>query len=594
MTVHLPATAPFTNNEIEALSAIVARSNPQQRTWLSGFLAGIDANTNTPALPLADVEPRVKEKLLILYASETGNAEGLARKARKIAARQGFEARVMDMADATLDLLAAARNLLIYVATWGEGDPPQRAQAFYDAVLGDGAPQLPNLRYGVLGLGDSAYINFCETARVLDERLEALGAQRATERIDLDLDFAKPAAAWTDASLSTLAPDEPAAPATIVHVDFANASQTLEDDEPAYGADSPLTAEIAEIVNLNGTGSTSETWHLELATEAAGYTYQPGDAIGVAPENDPQLVGDLITAAGLDHDPELVTRLTRERDITTLTRPVIKAYADLTGRDDVAALAEPERLAAYVADRQIIDLISEHPERLSADQLIGMLRPLPPRLYSVASSLAAHPGETHLLVGTVKWHSHDRDRKGVASNWLAGRREGDTVDLHIKPNRHFRLPEDTDRPVIMIGAGTGIAPFRGFIEERAERHAAGQAVGKSWLFFGARNFTTDFLYQLEWQEHLASGALTNIDVAFSRDQPEKIYVQDRIAERAETLRGWVEDGAHIYVCGDEKAMAKDVENALVAMLAGPRQDLEAGHAQLTALQTAGRYQRDVY
>lgn len=590
MTVHLPATAPFTNNEIEALSAIVARSNSQQRTWLSGFLAGIDANTNTPVLPPVDTEPRVKEKLLILYASETGNAEGLARKAKTIAARQGFEARVMDMADATLDELAAARNLLVYVATWGEGDPPQRAQAFYDAVLGDAAPQLPNLRYGVLGLGDSAYINFCETARVLDERLEALGAQRTAERIDLDLDFAKQAAGWTDTSLAALAPAEPTAPATIVHVDFANAATALDDDEPAYGPDSPLTAEITEIVNLNGTGSTSETWHVELATDAAGYTYQPGDAIGVAPQNDPALVSELITAAGLDHDPKLAAKLMRERDITTLTRPVIRAYAELTGRDDVAALAEPEQLAAYVADRQIIDLIAEHPQRLSADQLTGMLRPLPPRLYSVASSLDAHPGETHLLVGAVKWQSHGRARRGVASNWLAGRREGDTVDLHVKPNRHFRLPEDPDRPIIMIGAGTGIAPFRSFIEERAER----QAAGKSWLFFGARNFTTDFLYQLEWQEHLANGALTNIDVAFSRDQPEKIYVQDRIAAHADALRGWVADGAHIYVCGDEKAMAKDVENALVAMLAGPQQDLEAGHAQLTALQTDGRYQRDVY
>lgn len=590
MTVHLPTTAPFTYNEIEALSAIVARSNSQQRTWLSGFLAGIDANTNTPALPLTDAEPRVKEKLLVLYASETGNAEALARKARKIAARQGFEARVMDMADATLDELAASRNLLIYVATWGEGDPPQRAQAFYDAVLSEAAPQLPNLRYGVLGLGDSAYINFCETARVLDERLAMLGAERTIDRIELDLDFAKQAAAWTDTSLTALAPAKPTSPATIVHVDFANASQALDDDEPAYGADRPLEAEITEIVNLNGTGSTAETWHLEFATDVAGFTYEPGDSIGVAPQNDPQLVADLITAAGLDHDPELVARLTRDRDITTLTRPVIKAYADITGRDDVAVLAEPEHLATYIADRQIIDLVAEHSERLSAEQLIGMLRPLPPRLYSVASSLAAHPGETHLLVGAVNWRSHGRERKGVASHWLAGRREGDTVDLHVKPNRHFRLPEDSDRPIIMIGAGTGIAPFRAFIDERAER----RATGKSWLFFGARNFTTDFLYQLEWQEHLASGTLSTIDVAFSRDQPEKIYVQDRIAARADTLRGWVEDGAHIYVCGDEKAMAKDVENALVAMLAGPAQDLEAGHAQLTALQTDGRYQRDVY
>ena len=589
MTVHLPVTAPFSSNEIQALSAIVARSNPQQRTWLSGFLAGIDANNDTITAPLPNTQQRAKEKLLILYASETGNSEGLARKAKKLAAKQGFDARVIDMADATLDTLADARNLLVYVATWGEGDPPQRAQRFYDAMMSDAAPQLPNLRFAVLALGDAAYINFCETGRLIDERLEALGASRSAERIELDLDFSKQAAAWTDATLSALAPIGPAEPATVVHIDFSNGAP-IEEDEPAYDADNPLTAEITEIVNLNGTGSTSETWHVELNTDEAGYSYQPGDAIGVMPENDPALVADLIATAGLDADPELAAKLTSDLDITTLTRPVIKAYAELTGRDDVATLAEPENLAAYTADRQIIDLIAEHPAKLSAEQLTSILRPLPPRLYSVASSFNAHPGETHLLVSAVKWQSHDRDRNGVASNWLASKRDGDTVQLHVKPNKHFRLPTDPSRPIIMIGAGTGVAPFRAFIEERAEQ----QGTGNSWLFFGARNYTTDFLYQLEWQEHLANGALTNIDVAFSRDQPEKIYVQDRIAAQADDLRGWIDDGAHIYVCGDEKAMAKDVETALIHVLAGDANDIEAGRAKLDALQTESRYQRDVY
>ncbi len=589
MTVQLPVTAPFASHEIEALSAIVARSNPQQRTWLSGFLAGVDAGHDTITAPRPAQPPRAKEKLLIFYASETGNAEGLARKAKKLAAKRGFDAKVVDMADATLEQLGNARNVLVYVATWGEGDPPQRALKFYDALMGDDAPQLPNLRFAVLALGDSAYINFCETGRLIDERLEALGATRSADRVDLDLDFSKQAATWTDATLTGLAPTDASEPDTVVHIDFSSTSLD-EDDAPAFDADHPLAAEITEIVNLNGSGSSSETWHVELRTEATGYAYQPGDAIGVVAQNDPELVARLTEAAGLDADPDLTAKLTSQLDITTLTRPVIQAYADITGRGDVAALAAPDQLAGYIADRQIIDLIAEHPEPLSAEQLTGMLRPLPPRLYSVASSAAAHPGETHLLVSAVKWHAHGLERRGVASNWLANLSEGDTVPLYVKPNRHFRLPADPARPIIMIGAGTGVAPFRAFVEERAEQ----QAVGNSWLFFGARNFTTDFLYQLEWQEHLANDALTHIDVAFSRDQPEKIYVQDRIAARADDLRGWIKDGAHIYVCGDEKAMAKDVEAALVDVLAGDTGDIEAGRAQLDTLQAESRYQRDVY
>ena len=588
MTAYLPKTAPFSNEEIETLSGIVARSSPQQRTWLSGFLAGVDAS-NAPASAAAP-EKRVREKLLIIYASETGNAEGLALKARKLAAKQGFDAKILDMADADLETLAKAKNLIVMAATWGEGDPPERSAAFYQRLMSNTAPQLPGVRFAVLALGDTAYINFCETGRSIDARLEALGATRIADRIDLDLDYAKQAASWTNATLAVFAPAEPASPApTVVHVDFSSGSQIAEDDETLFDAENPLAAEITEIVNLNGSGSTSETWHVELSTSATGYSYQPGDAIGIAPDNDPVLVEDLMSKVGLGGDTALARRLRSEFDVTTLTRPVLKAFAELTGRADAAALTEPERFADYASNRQIIDLIAEHPETLTSGQLTGLLRPLPTRLYSAASSLAAHPEETHLLVSAVRWQSHGRQRNGVASTWLAGRRVGDIVDLHVKPNRHFRLPEDTNRPIIMIGAGTGVAPYRAFIEERA----AQQAAGKSWLFFGARNYTTDFLYQLEWQDHMADGALTHIDVAFSRDQPEKIYVQDRLAARADKLRGWIDDGAHIYVCGDEKTMARDIEKTLSDVLAN-KGELEAGRARLEALRRANRYQRDVY
>ncbi len=580
MTASLPKSAPFSTDEIDTLNRVVGRATALQRNWLSGFLAGIDAANGTVGQLAAP--PRAKETLTILYGSETGNAEALALKARKAAQKLGFDARLLDMADANPDQLVKLKNVIVIVATWGEGDPPQRAANFIKLLTTVAAPRLDGVRFAVLALGDTAYVNFCATGRTVDDRLAELGAIRIADRFDLDLDFAKQAATWTEATLTAFAPaDHAPTTATVVRVDFKTGAHIEDHGEPAFDAENPLSAEIREVVNLNGSGSSNETWHVEFSTDAAGWSYAPGDAIGVIPQNDPDLVAALLETVGLGGDAVLQRKLLTERDVTTLTRPVVNAYAQLTGRTDVAALGAVDKFATYAANRQIIDLLGEHREQLTAQQLVGFLRPLPPRLYSVASSPAAHHGETHLLVGAVRWNSHGRGRKGVASTWLAKRSLGDAVKLYVKPNRHFRLPTNPARPIIMIGAGTGIAPFRAFIEERTTSGAK----GKSWLFFGARNYMTDFLYQLEWQDHLASGALTNIDLAFSRDQPEKVYVQHRLAARAEALRGWVKDGATIYVCGDEKAMARDVDIALTKIL---------GEQALEDLRSSNRYLRDVY
>lgn len=582
MSAHLPQTAPFSAEQIAALDGLVGSATPLQRSWLSGFLAGLDAANGNAIAQQPAAPPRARDKLTILFGSETGNAEGLALKARKAAQKLGFDVRLLDMAEASLDVLVTAERLLVIVSTWGEGEPPQRAARFYADLDADDPVHLDGVSYAVLALGDTAYANFCATGRHVDERLGTLGGVRIADRVELDLDYAKRAAAWTDAMLVKLRPvDATPVAANIVHVDFKSAGHGDDVLEPAFDAQTPLEAEITEIVDLNGSGSSVETRHIELATDASGWKHVPGDAIGVLPENDPELVSAVLDTVGLGGDVALARRLVAERDVTTLTRPLVQAYAALTGRADVAALVGADRFAPYAADRQIIDLLAEHREKLTADQLIGLLRPLPPRLYSVASSFAAHPSETHLLVGAVRWQSHGRARNGVASGHLARRRAGQTAKLYVKANRHFRLPKEGDRPIVMIGAGTGLAPFRAFVEERA---AVG-AKGPSWLFFGARNYTTDFLYQLEWQEHLASSALSRIDVAFSRDQPEKVYVQHRIAARADELRGWVGEGAHIYVCGDERTMARDVDRVLAEVL---------GRERLDELCAAGRYLRDVY
>lgn len=587
----LPRNAPFLPEDIDLLNKVVARTTPQQRAWLAGFFAGFEAaQGGAPQAAVPAARPRAP--LTILYASESGNAEGLANKAKKVAQKHGFDAKVYDMADADLGLLQKSKNVVVFAATWGEGDPPSRAADFYQALMSDAAPRLDGVRFAVLALGDTAYAQFCAVGKAIDARLEQLGGTRAADRIDLDLDFAKQAQEWTERTFAKLAPEDAQAGGTVVHVDFTGGALPPDDEEPRYTAEHPLEAEISALINLNGTGSTRETWHAEFTFDDPAFSYQPGDAIGLIPENDPALVDDLLKTVGLASDAALHVKLQKSYDVTTLSRPLVENYAKLTGRADIKALLDGDAYAKFAADRQLIDLFETFPEKLGADQFLGLLRPLPGRLYSVASSLKAHPGEAHLLVGAVRWESHGRVRKGVCSTYLGERRKvGQTARLYIKPNRHFRLPANGQTPIIMIGAGTGIAPYRAFIEERI----ANGSKGKSWLIFGERNFTNDFLYQLEWQDYLASGDLSRIDVAFSRDQPEKIYVQHRLWERRADLRSWLEEGAHIYVCGDEKGMAKDVDLTLVKILAeAAKGDEDAGRAKLKELSKAGRYQRDVY
>ncbi len=592
LTPLLPKNAPFSPEEIEILNKVVARTTPQQRSWLAGFFSGFEAAQGAGSAPAAAANSKPKVPLAIFYASESGNCEALANKAKKAAQKHGLDAKVYDMADADMALLAKSKNIIVYAATWGEGDPPARAIDFYSALMSDAAPRLDGVRFAVLALGDTAYVQFCAVGKAIDARLEELGAQRAAERKDLDLDFAKQAAAWTDDTLTQLAPADAAASSKVVHVDFTGGGYQSDDDEPAFTAETPLDAEISALVNLNGTGSSRETWHVEFSFDDPRFTYQPGDAIGVLPENDPVLVDQLLRATGLASDAALLLKIQKGYDVTTLSRAAVDNFAKLTGRGDVKTLLEGDAYAKFSADRQLVDLFETFAEKLTPEQLLGLLRPLPGRLYSVASSLKAHPGEAHLLVGAVRWASHGKMRGGVASTYLADRRKvGASARIYVKPNRHFRVPQDGNTPMIMIGAGTGVAPYRAFVEERVETGAT----GKNWLFFGERNFTNDFLYQLDWQDHRAAGMLHEIDTAFSRDQPEKIYVQHRLWEQRNRLQSWIAEGAHIYVCGDEKGMGKDVDAMLVKILAeSSKGDNDAGRAKLKELSKAGRYQRDVY
>ena len=577
----IPKAAPFTEADIEALNRVVGTATPVQRAWLAGFLAGLDQAY--PAVQQPAAPPQAAEPLTILYATESGNSERLANAAAKAARKQGLKPTVVDMADLELATLAKAKRLIVIAATWGEGEPPARAARAYAELMGEGAPKLEGIEYGVLALGDSAYADFCTIGQKIDARLEALGAKRVADRVDCDLDFEKPAAEWIDTTLKTLAPPE-AERGTVIAVDFGARQQSAADT-------GPVEAEVSEWINLNSSRSDKETIHLELAFDGAAPAYKPGDSLDLYAENDPVYVDQLLKSAGLASDEGLRAEFLKSRDVTTLSLKALETYAATTGHQYVKSLLESGEAKGWIAGRQLIDLVEHFPISLSAEQLRGLTRPLAPRAYSIASSRREVGEEAHLLVSAVRYESFGRARKGVASNFVADRlRKGARVRAKLKPNRHFALPAP-ERDIIMVGPGTGVAPYRAFVQER---RATG-AKGRNWLLFGDRHFTHDFLYQLEWQDALKEGSLARMDVVFSRDTPQKIYVQHKLWERRRDLIEWLENGAYFYVCGDAKAMAKDVRSTLARAYADVKGvSPEIAQQALAKLESERRYLQDVY
>jgi len=583
VTASIPGTAPFGDEEIELLNRVVGPASPVQRAWLAGFLAGVES-VSGEAQPAAATRPA--EPLTIVFASESGNSEKLAGDVARQARRLGFKPQIIDMADLELPALAKTQRLVVIAATWGEGEPPARATRVYGELMSEGAPRLDGVEYGVLALGDTAYAEFCAIGRKLDERLAALGARRAVARVDCDLDFDAPASRWIGDALKALAPPDDGrgqGAGQVIEVDFGA--------RPAPAASSGIVeAEITEHVNLNSSRSDKETVHLALGFDGAMPAYEPGDSLDLYAENDPAYVDEMLKLAGVSDD-RLREDFIRSRDVTTLSLKTLETYAERTGHHYVKALIADGQARDWVAGRQLIDLIGTFPIALDAEHLRALTRPLAPRAYSIASSRREFEDEAHLLISAVRYNAFGRARKGVASNHVAERlRRGDRVRVKLKPNRHFRLPAP-DRDVIMVGPGTGVAPFRAFVQER---RATG-APGKSWLFFGDRSFTHDFLYQLDWQEALQDGALTRMDVAFSRDTPEKIYVQHRLWEKRRELVDWLDNGAHFYVCGDAKAMAKDVRSTLTRAYADVKALApEAAEQAVATLEREKRFLQDVY
>jgi sulfite reductase (NADPH) flavoprotein alpha-component len=597
------------NLDEAALQKLTAGLSPQQLVWLSGYLygqatsAGGGVAAPAPAATAAPAAAPAVEKLTILYGSHTGNGKKIAQQAADAAAAKGLKAEVRDMNDYPTRQLAQEQNLLVIVSTHGEGEPPMSAEELHTFINGPRAPKLPKLRYAVLALGDKSYLQYCQTGKDFDQKLTDLGGTRLLDRRDVDVAFKAPAAQWIEDVLQLLTASTAPAEASAASATAGVTAAVVAEVATEYTAENPWPAKVLESIQLNGRGSDKETYHIELDLAGSGLHYVPGDALAVVPANHLPLVEEVLLAARLSdttavqvegENLPLAAALATHRELTVLTRDVLERYATLAPHAGLQELlADQNRLQPYLYGRDVADLLTEFPtEQLTAQGLADVLRPLPSRAYSIASSLLAHPEEVHLTVGAVRYEAFGRQKHGVCSSFLADRLAlGDTARVFVQHNEYFRLPQNGETDIIMIGAGTGIAPFRAFVEERMELGAT----GRNWLLFGNPHFTTDFLYQAEWLQHLKKGTLSRLDVAFSRDQAEKIYVQDRLLEASRDVFGWLENGAHLYVCGDKTRLGTAVQTALTQVVqkeAGLSADDAAAYVK--NLRKQRRYLEDVY
>lgn len=568
----VPDSAPFT---------------PEQREWLNNFfLSHLDASAPTGA-------PVEKVPATVLWGSQTGNAEGCCKKLQK-ATKDSLDLTILDMAEVSVGDLPTYENLLIITSTYGDGEAPDNATDLHAALMAEDAPKMEGVKFAVFGLGDTEYPDFCQTGKDFDKRFEELGGTRVIDRVDADVDYEDPFDEWKGKVLEAYGASGAVAEAVAV----------VEEELP-YGKKNPYPSPILTNFNLNKEGSERETHHIELSLEGSDLEYEAGDALGVYPKNPVGVVDEIIENLGLKPTAEVPTpdkKMTTLRealitnyDIRSLSKKLIEAWQSRSGSPFLRSLVEADSKEAYndyIWGRELIDLILDHPADFDdAEEFVSVLKKLQPRLYSISSSPKAHPGEVHLTIAIVRYDTYGRKRGGVCSTLFADRAEGLEPGVFVHTNKAFRLPEDTSKKVIMCGPGTGIAPFRAFLEERE----ATKAEGENWLFFGNPYVATDFLYEEELGQMQKKGVLNKLTTAFSRDQEEKIYVQDRMLEEGAEIWKWFEEGAYFYICGDASRMAKDVDAALhkIAEVHGKMSEEEAAEF-IKNLKKEKRYARDVY
>ncbi|RAU30538.1 NADPH-dependent assimilatory sulfite reductase flavoprotein subunit [Pantoea sp. RIT413] len=601
MTTQAPpgSMLPLSPEQLARLQAATTEFNTTQLAWLSGYFWGMVNQTPgavaTPAAPPAET-PGVT----LISASQTGNARRLAEQLRDDLLAAKLNVNLVNAGDYKFKQIGQEKLLVIVTSTQGEGEPPEEAVALHKFLLSKKAPKMDGAAFAVFGLGDTSYEFFSQAGKDFDSRLAELGAERLLDRVDADVEYSELASAWRLQLTDLLKARVPVAPAAQIAASSAG-SVNLVDSSP-YTKELPLTASFALNQKITGRLSDKDVRHIEIDLGDSGLRYQPGDALGVWYENDAELVEELLQLVWLKGDEQVTVQgktlplaeaLQTQFELTVNTPQIVERYAALSRNEALLALTEDkQKLQSYAQSFPIVDMVRQAPTELNAEQLTGLLRPLTPRLYSIASSQAESENEVHITVGAVRYEIDGRQRGGGASTWLADRLEEEgAIRVFIEHNDNFRLPANPDAPVIMIGPGTGIAPFRAFMQQRDNDGAE----GKNWLFFGNPHFTEDFLYQVEWQKYVKQGLLTNIDLAWSRDQAEKVYVQDKIRAKGAEVWRWIEEGAHLYVCGDANRMAKDVEQALLdVVVEHGGMDRETADEFLSELRIERRYQRDVY
>jgi len=609
MQFHL-ANSPFNQEQTDLLNRLLPQLTKDQHMWLGGYIAGLYYTTEAQLTG----KTSVSKQITVLFGSQTGNAAMLAKKFSLSLEAQNFQVALMPMNEFKPSDFKKVSNLLIVTSTHGEGTPPDNAISFHEFLHSKRAAPSEQLKYSVLSLGDSSYEFFCKTGKDFDLRLEQLGGQRLCPRVDCDLDYEELAAGWFAEVLSSLNSfngtensGSSSSSSSSRSIEAKQAAVFSETGNAVYSRANPFPADVLENLNLNGRGSQRETRHLEISLHGSHLKYEPGDCLGIYPENHPELVDKLIETMGWNPDERidasknseaipLREALLKRYELTVLTKPLLEKAAQFSANAKLHELLKQESeqlLKTYLKGRDLLDLVQDYaPWGASAAEFVSILRKMPARLYSIASSLKATTDEVHVAIRAVRYETHGRMRYGVCSVQSSERvQAGDSLPVFIQENANFKLPSNPDVPIIMIGPGTGVAPFRAFMQEREEEGIK----GKTWLFYGDQHFTSDFLYQVEWQKWLKDGVLARMDVAFSRDGEQKVYVQHRMLENSRDIYRWLVEGANIYVCGDEKNMAHDVHTALTAILEQEGgMDGEQAAAYLRDLQNQKRYQRDVY
>lgn len=599
MTTPAPLTGllPLNPEQLSRLQAATTDLTPEQLAWVSGYFWGV-LNPRSGAVAVTPAPEGKMPGITLISASQTSNARCVAEALRDDLLAANLNVTLVNAGDYKFKQIASEKLLVIVTSTQGEGEPPEEAVALHKFLFSKKAPKLTDTAFAVFGLGDTSYEFFCQSGKDFDSILAELGGERLLDRVDADVEYQAAASEWRARVVDVLKSRAPvAAPSQSVATGAVNDIHTSP-----YTKDAPLTATLSVNQKITGRNSEKDVRHIEIDLGDSGLRYQPGDALGVWYQNDPALVKELVELLWLKGDESvtvdgkalpLAEALEWHFELTVNTANIVENYATLTRSEPLLPLVgDKAQLQHYAATTPIVDMVRFSPAQLDAQALIDLLRPLTPRLYSIASAQAEVESEVHITVGVVRYDIEGRARAGGASSFLADRVEEEgEVRVFIEHNDNFRLPANPQTPVIMIGPGTGIAPFRAFMQQRA----ADGAEGKNWLFFGNPHFTEDFLYQVEWQRYVKEGLLSRIDLAWSRDQKEKIYVQDKLREQGAELWRWINDGAHIYVCGDARRMAADVEKALLEVIAEfGGMDLESADEYLSELRVERRYQRDVY